>query len=70
MHAHGRFAQSERLADLAGALVGDVTHREHRALTIRELLDRGGAYAQMWMLQQQEEAEREKAAATASPVTP
>ena len=31
--------------------------------THRELLDRGGIYAQMWMLQQQEEAEREKAAA-------
>ncbi|MBI3041605.1 MAG: ABC transporter ATP-binding protein/permease [Betaproteobacteria bacterium] len=28
--------------------------------THRELLDRGGAYAQMWTLQQQEEAEREK----------
>jgi ATP-binding cassette subfamily B protein len=28
--------------------------------THRELLERGGAYAQMWALQQQEEAEREK----------
>jgi ATP-binding cassette subfamily B protein len=39
--------------------------------THRELLDRGGTYAQMWALQQQEEAEREKAAATTaiSPVT-
>jgi len=39
--------------------------------THRELLDRGGTYAQMWTLQQQEEAEREKAAAKAvtSPVT-
>jgi ATP-binding cassette subfamily B protein len=27
----------------------------------RELLDDGGAYAQMWALQQQEEAEREPA---------
>jgi ABC-type transport system involved in Fe-S cluster assembly fused permease/ATPase subunit len=37
----------------------------------RELLGRGGAYAQMWLLQQREEAEREKVAATAasSPVT-
>jgi len=35
--------------------------------THRELLDRGGSYAQMWALQQQEEAEREKAAATAAP---
>jgi ABC-type transport system involved in Fe-S cluster assembly fused permease/ATPase subunit len=30
--------------------------------THRELLDRAGAYFQMWILQQQEEAEREKAA--------
>ena len=30
--------------------------------THRELLDRGETYAQMWMLQQQEEAEREKSA--------
>jgi len=30
--------------------------------THRELLERGGAYAQMWALQQQEEAEREKTA--------
>jgi ATP-binding cassette subfamily B protein len=30
--------------------------------THRELLERGGLYAQMWLLQQQEEAEREKAA--------
>jgi len=39
--------------------------------THRELLQRGGHYAQMWLLQQQEEAEREKAAASApaSPVT-
>ena len=35
--------------------------------THRDLLDRGGSYAQMWALQQQEEAEREKAAATAAP---
>jgi ATP-binding cassette subfamily B protein len=34
--------------------------------THRELLERGAAYAQMWALQQQEEAEREKAAATAA----
>jgi len=33
--------------------------------THRKLLERGGLYAQMWLLQQQEEAEREKAAATA-----
>jgi ATP-binding cassette subfamily B protein len=32
--------------------------------THRALLDQGGAYAQMWALQQQEEAEREKAAVT------
>jgi ATP-binding cassette subfamily B protein len=32
--------------------------------THRELLERGGLYAQMWLLQQQEEAEREKAAAS------
>ncbi len=32
--------------------------------THRELLARGGSYAQMWALQQQEEAEREKSAAT------
>ncbi|HSF21613.1 MAG TPA: ABC transporter ATP-binding protein/permease [Burkholderiales bacterium] len=31
--------------------------------THRELLERGGAYAQMWLLQQQEEAERAKAEA-------
>ena len=35
----------------------------------RELLERGGHYAQMWLLQQQEEAEREKAAAATSPLT-
>ena len=34
--------------------------------THRELLERGGHYAQMWLLQQQEEAEREKAAASAA----
>jgi len=34
--------------------------------THRDLLERGGAYAQMWALQQQEEAEREKTAATAT----
>jgi ATP-binding cassette subfamily B protein len=39
--------------------------------THRELLERGGSYAQMWALQQQEEEEREKAAAVApdSPAT-
>jgi ATP-binding cassette, subfamily B, heavy metal transporter len=39
--------------------------------TQRELIERGGAYAQMWALQQREEAEREKAAAgtAAVPVT-
>jgi len=39
--------------------------------TQRELIERGGAYAQMWALQQREEAEREQAAAgaTAVPVT-
>jgi ATP-binding cassette subfamily B protein len=31
--------------------------------THRELLERGGHYAQMWLLQQQEEAERAKAEA-------
>jgi ATP-binding cassette subfamily B protein len=35
--------------------------------THRELLERGGTYAQMWTLQQQEEAEREKAAAVKQP---
>jgi ATP-binding cassette, subfamily B, heavy metal transporter len=34
--------------------------------THRELLERGGHYAQMWLLQQREEAEREKAAASAA----
>jgi len=40
--------------------------------TQRELIERGGPYAQMWALQQQEEAEREKAAgaAPALPVSP
>jgi ATP-binding cassette subfamily B protein len=33
--------------------------------THRALLDLGGTYAQMWALQQQEEAEREKAGANA-----
>ena len=37
--------------------------------THRELLQSGGHYSQMWMLQQREEQEREKAAATASPAT-
>ena len=37
--------------------------------THRELLEHGGHYAQMWLLQQQEEAEREKSVATALPVT-
>jgi len=35
--------------------------------THRELLDRGGTYAQMWALQQQEEAVREQVAATTAP---
>ena len=35
--------------------------------THRELLERNGAYAQMWMLQQREEAERERAAAQEQP---
>jgi ATP-binding cassette subfamily B protein len=34
--------------------------------THRELLERDGHYAQMWLLQQQEEAEREKAAASSA----
>jgi len=37
--------------------------------THRELLERGELYAQMWLLQQREEAEREKAATATSPVT-
>ena len=39
--------------------------------THRELNERGGAYAQMWALQQQEEAEREKkaVAGAAAPAT-
>ena len=37
--------------------------------THRELLEREGLYAQMWLLQQQEEAEREKAAATLPPAS-
>ena len=37
--------------------------------THRELLERDGLYAQMWLLQQQEEAEREKAAATLPPAS-
>ena len=40
MHAHGRFTQAERAADLRRALFGDVTEREDGPLPIRQETDR------------------------------
>jgi len=72
-HGHTTLVIAHRLSTVMDAdqiLVMDrgriVEHGTHRGL-----LERGAVYAQMWMLQQQEEAEREKAAAKAAalPVT-
>ena len=70
-HGHTTLVIAHRLSTVMDAdqiLVMDhgriVEHGTHR-----ELLERGDLYAQMWLLQQQEEAEREKAAAAALPVT-
>jgi ATP-binding cassette subfamily B protein len=69
-HGHTTLVIAHRLSTVMDAdqiLVMDhgriVEHGTHR-----ELLERGGLYAQMWLLQQQEEAEREKAAAATLPV--
>jgi len=70
-HGHTTLVIAHRLSTVMDAdqiLVMDHGRIVERG-THRELLERGGLYAQMWLLQQQEEAEREKAAATASPVT-
>jgi ATP-binding cassette subfamily B protein len=69
-HGHTTLVIAHRLSTVMDAdqiLVMDHGRIVERG-THRELLERGGLYAQMWLLQQQEEAEREKAAAT-SPVT-
>jgi ATP-binding cassette subfamily B protein len=70
-HGHTTLVIAHRLSTVMDAdqiLVMDHGRIVERG-THRELLERGGLYAQMWMLQQQEEAEREKAAAAALPVT-
>jgi len=70
-HGHTTLVIAHRLSTVMDAdqiLVMDHGRIVERG-THRGLLERGGLYAQMWLLQQQEEAEREKAAATALPVT-
>jgi len=70
-HGHTTLVIAHRLSTVMDAdqiLVMDHGRIVERG-THRELLERGGLYSQMWLLQQQEEAEREKAAATVSPVT-
>ncbi len=72
-HGHTTLVIAHRLSTVMDAdqiLVMDHGRIVERG-THRELLERGGLYSQMWLLQQQEEAEREKAAATgaALPVT-
>lgn len=70
-HGHTTLVIAHRLSTVMDAdhiLVMDHGRILERG-THRELLERGGLYAEMWLLQQQEEAEREKAAAAALPVT-
>jgi ATP-binding cassette subfamily B protein len=70
-HGHTTLVIAHRLSTVMDAdqiLVMDHGRMVERG-THRELLERGGLYAQMWLLQQQEEAEREKAAAAVLPVT-
>jgi ATP-binding cassette subfamily B protein len=72
-HGHTTLVIAHRLSTVMDAdqiLVMDHGRIVERG-THRELLERGGLYSQMWLLQQQEEAEREKAAATSTalPVT-
>ena len=76
-HGHTTLVIAHRLSTVMDAdqiLVMDHGRIVERG-THRELLDAGGLYAQMWLLQQQEEAERARAAGTAaagvaaSPVT-
>ena len=69
-HGHTTLVIAHRLSTVMDAdqiLVMDHGRIVERG-THRELLERGGLYSQMWLLQQQEEAEREKADA-ALPVT-
>ena len=64
-HGHTTLVIAHRLSTVMNAdqiLVMDHGRIVERG-THRELVERGGAYAQMWALQQREEAEREKAAA-------
>jgi len=64
-HGHTTLVIAHRLSTVMDAdqiLVMDHGRIVERG-THRELLGRGGLYAQMWLLQQQEEAEREKAEA-------
>jgi ATP-binding cassette subfamily B protein len=66
-HGHTTLVIAHRLSTVMDAdqvLVLDRGRIVERG-THRELLARGGQYAQMWMLQQREEADREKAAAAA-----
>jgi len=72
-HGHTTLVIAHRLSTVMNAdqiLVMDHGRIVERG-THRELIERGGAYAQMWALQQQEEAEREKkaVAGAAAPAT-
>jgi ATP-binding cassette, subfamily B, heavy metal transporter len=67
-HGHTTLVIAHRLSTVMDAdqiLVMDHGRIVERG-THRELLQRGGNYAQMWLLQQREEAEREKAAEVAA----
>jgi ATP-binding cassette subfamily B protein len=67
-HGHTTLVIAHRLSTVMDAdqiLVMDKGGIVERG-THRELLEAGGLYAQMWLLQQQEEAEREKAAAVSA----